>query len=315
MGATTVPLMFRHLWLLLGALSSASAFADAYDFRIYQLGNPQCIDRGTDGTCLLGATGYTPSANAHFRSFIRRLGGLMTSVNLAPPETLGHAGFAVSAELTGVDFKGATDPNEIPTQKLVDGAVLMPSIHLRKGLPWSFEVGARASWLEQSRMSIGTIELKWAVLEGFDYLPAIAIRGHLSKMLNTRDFDIAAGGLDLGMGKQFAIAGMATFTPYVGWNLVFVGASTGTIDFNPHRSLSAGDRPTAPSQDYYVFDPVSAASNANNRFYAGFRFIAGVLMLGYEFSYTVLGSFNDDTVGLVNAGTVQTNSGTIGFDF
>jgi hypothetical protein len=212
----------------------------------------------------------------------------------------------------------------MPTQSPIDGAVLLPSLHVRKGLPWSFELGARAAWFEKSRMGTGTVELKWALNEGFTYLPDIGVRAHVTKLLNSRDFDVTAGGIDLGLGKQFAIAGMVTLTPYVGWNLVFVGASTGNIDFNPGRSLADADQAGSQYTDYFVFDNVQAASNAINRFYGGFRFIGGVVQLGFEFSYTTLGSFNDSRVGTVDASCanrvtcmppVLAYNSHIGFDF
>lgn len=299
--------MFRRLWLVLGVLTSATAFADAYDFKVYQLGKP-----GGAGTIA-----ESPSANANFRAFARRLAAAMTSVNLMPPETLGHSAFAISAELSVVDLQGATELTQMPTERQMNGALLLPSIHLRKGLPWSFEVGVRAAWFEKSRMGTGTLELKWALNEGFTYLPDIAVRGHITKILNSRDFDVTAGGFDLGIGKQFAIAGMVTVTPYVGWNLIFVGASTGNVDFNPGRTLAEADAPNAQYTDYYVFDSVLAAQNTNNRFYGGLRLIAGVVMIGYEFSYTALGSFNDTRVGTVDLTkqAVLANNFTIGFDF
>ncbi|MGV3623984.1 MAG: hypothetical protein ACO1OB_24410 [Archangium sp.] len=306
--------MFRRLWLLVGVLSSATAFADAYDFRIYQLGNPAC--NAPEGSPCTGV-GYRADANANFRSFTRRLAAAMTSVNLAPPETLGHSAFAIGVELSVVDFGTAIDTINLPTTQPVQGAVLMPSVHIRKGLPWSFEVGVRAAWLEKSRMGAGTLELKWALNEGFTYLPDIGVRGYVTKLLNTRDFDVTAGGLDVGIGKQFAIAGMVTLTPYAGWNLSFVGATSGSVDFNPSRTLKDSDEikdPTA-NQNFFVFDPVMAAQNSNNRFYGGFRFIAGVVQLGFEVSYTVLGSFDDTRVGRVEIPAVLAYNSMIGFDF
>lgn len=306
--------MFRRLWLVIGVLGSATAFADAYDFKIYQLGNPNCA-ADSAGTCR--GVGYTPSANANFRAFARRLAAVMTSVNLMPPETLGHSAFAISAELSVVSLQGARELTQMPSNRQMNDAVLLPSIHLRKGLPWSFEIGVRAAWFEQSRMGTGTLELKWALNEGFTYLPDIAVRGHITKILNSRDFDVTAGGFDLGIGKQFAIAGMVTLTPYVGWNLIFVGASSNNIDFNPQRTLAEADTAGNQYQNYYVFDSVLAAQNTNNRFYGGLRLIAGVVMLGYEFSYTALGTFNDAQVGTVSLTNqpVIANNFTLGFDF
>lgn len=291
---------------LLVVLASAQAFADSYDFRIYQLGNPQP-----------NRTGSSDAANANFRAFAKRLAAAMTTVNLMPPETLGHSAFAISAELAVVDLQGATMPTQMPTERPMNSALLLPSIHLRKGLPWSFELGVRAAWFEKSRMGTGTLELKWALNEGFLYLPDIGVRGYVTKILNSRDFDVTAGGFDLGIGKQFAIGGMVTLTPYIGWNLSFVGASTGNVDFNPTRSLAEADAQNAQFTDYYVFDSVLAAQNTNNRFYGGFRFIAGVVMIGFEFSYTALGTFDDSLIGKVDLTKqpILSYNSTIGFDF
>lgn len=291
----------RLVPLALLALAAGPAAADTYDFKLYQLGNPQP-----------SGTGHTPRADANFRAFARQFGAAMTSVNLAPPETLGHSGFAFNAELSIVDFGGAT----LPTEGEFKGPLLIPSLHIRKGLPWSFEVGARGAWVEKSRMGIASLELKWAINEGFTYLPDIGIRGNVSKLVNGRDFDVTTGGLDIGIGKQFAIAGMITITPYVGWNLLFVGATTSSIDFRPSRTLEESDLPGEQYRDYYIFTSVQAAANTHNRFYGGFRFIGGVASLGAEISYSVLGRFRDATTGMdIDVPAVLAINSTVGLDF
>jgi hypothetical protein len=196
---------------------------------------------------------------------------------------------------------------KLPTVSEFTGPLLIPSLHFRKGLPASFEVGARAAWIEKSRMGIGTLELKWAVNEGFTYLPDIAVRGHLSKLLNTRGFDLTAGGVDIGIGKQFSLGGMVSLTPYAGWNLVFVGATTGTVDFNPQRTLTDSDAADPTRENFfYAFDAVAAVANSHNRFYVGFRFIGGVFQLGGEFSYSVISKDVDAVLGF---------NSTLGLDF
>ncbi len=287
--------------VVLCALAASAALADVNDFRIFQLGNPQ-----------QGGTNFNASADANFRSFVRQFGAAMTSVNLAPPETLGHSGFSVNGELAVVSFQGGS----LPTTGTYQGPLLMPSVHFRKGLPASIEFGARAAWINQSRMGVGTLELKWALNEGFTYLPDIGVRGNISKLLNGRDFDLTTGGFDLGIGKQIAIGGMVTLTPYVGWNLLFVGASSGNVDFNPNRSLTDADSPGGQFKDIFVFNGVQAFANSHNRFYGGFRFIAGIFQLGAEVSYSLIGSFKDDKTGkTVDVRAVLVGSGTIGLDF
>lgn len=304
-----------HLRSLVGAalLVASAASADPYDFQIADLGNPY-----------VGGFNYTAAANSNFRVFARQLGAALTSVNLAPPETLGHSGFAFNAELSVVDFGNQTV--KLPVEnKDFKGPLFIPSVHIRKGLPFSFELGARGAWIEKSRMGAGTLELKWAVNEGFTFLPDIAVRGNITKLLNSRNFDVTAGGLDIGIGKQFALAGMVTLTPYIGWNLIFVGASSGNVDFHPGRTLAESDAPTnnpstgtpAPGiRDVYVFESMQAINNTHNRFYGGIRFIGGVAMICVEASYSVIGKFRDKTTGLeVDVPSVLTFNATIGLDF
>jgi len=290
------------------------AFADPYDFQIAKLGNP---DRPLVGSEI--------SPDAKFRVFARQMGAALTSVNLAPSETLGHSGFAFSAELSTVFF--GDQQVQLPTESAFRGPMLIPSVHIRKGLPFSFEIGARGAWLEKSRMGAGTLELKWAVNEGFTYLPDIAVRGNVTKLMNSRDFDLTAGGVDLSVGKQFAIGGMITITPYVGWNLVFVSASTGYVDFNPGRTLAQSQEPSSkpgeaePFRDISSFQPVDPIDNSHHRFYGGFRFIGGVVMVGAELSYSVISRFRDKPLGENGSGldvdvpSVFAVNATIGLDF
>ncbi len=282
------------LTVLCSSFTAAADTFDAYDFRLQKLGNP--FESGTT---------FDRSADGNFRVFARQLGAAITSVNLAPPETLGHAGFAVSAEVSVLPLGKTAVP--LPTQGAFNGTLILPSIHVRKGLPFSFEVGARLGWLEKSRMGTATLEAKWALNEGFAYAPDIAVRGNITKLVNSRDFDLTAGGLDIGIGKQFALGGMITLTPYVGWNLVFVEASTGNIDFRPNRTLAQAERPSggcdAPEDqrsslcDIDTFKTVSWKQNSHNRFYGGLRFIGGAVMIGVEGSYSVIGKFKDTDTG------------------
>jgi hypothetical protein len=300
--------------------NAATAWADSYDLQIYKLGNPQCgqgsassFSCSSDIHAPSGGKGYTPNANGNFRVFARQLAAGLGSISLTPPQTLGHAGFAFSAEVSAVwlseDVSGA-EGVAFPTQQAqrcagmecpgsgyqagLQSPLWLPSLHVRKGLPYSLELGGRIGWLEKSRMFVGGIEVKWALNEGFTYLPDIAIGGRLLKLINSRDLDLTTGGFDVSVGKQFAVAGMLTLTPYAGWNLMFVGASSTPVDFNPDRTLAQSETQSEQFKDIYVFDAVSPGDNTHNRFYGGLRLISAPFMIGAEFSYTVIGSFKDE---------------------
>lgn len=286
-------------------LGSAIAVADPHDFHVADLGQP----------------GVVPTANDDFRIFARELSAGLTSVNLMPPETLGHSGFFFGAELAVANFQSTRF--KLPTARTFSGPMLLPSVHIRKGLPWSFELGTRVAWIDQSRMAAGTLEVKWALNEGFKYLPDIGVRGYGTRLFNNRDFELTAAGLDLGLGKQFAIGGMVTLTPYVGWNLVWTSATSNNVDFNRGRTYQESiASPTAQLSNTGVFDEVTLSQNQHNRFYGGMRFIGGVIQITGEISYSQLGSI--DVVDASNPSgpkvqhelpSVLTENVSLGLDF
>ncbi len=284
--------------VVLAVWGAAAVAFGQNDLRITDLGNP-----------LQG--GLALDANTNWQVFAKQMGAALTSVNLTPPETVGHAAWALSVELGVVYLNGVTpvdaDADGAPDPLNADqfhmptlGAgfqsrapLLMPSVHFRKGLPFSFEFGTRVAWLDKSSMFAGSWEIKWAVNEGFAYLPDVGLRIHGNKLFNTENFEVGAGGLDIGVGKQFAIGGMVTLTPYGGWNLVFVGAETGKpLDFDPTRSYADSiSTVDAMDQGTVAYDPIKMfqANSAHNRFYAGVRFVGGIVQIAVEGSFSAMG--------------------------
>jgi len=284
----------------LALIVPATAHADRYDFRLYQLGAPSS----------------DPAANKRFSAFMQELGVAITNWNLEPPETTGFAGFNFAFEypvslvndsgtLNGIRY-WPIDPAYTGT-----GALQMPGVHVRKGLPFSLELGVKANYIEGSNMVATTIEAKWALNEGFLYFPDLGARGWGTQLIGAREFTLTVAGFDLGLGKQIPINGMCTITPYVGWASVWVAASSNVVDFSPGQSET--DQFHAPNnasgtatQD--VFNSVDIGTNRHNRFYGGIRFIGYVLELGLEGSWAQV---NTD----VTSYTVATYSAKVGLDF
>lgn len=290
-------------WTAVSALLFAAwAHADPNDLQLSKLGNPTA-----------GGPGFAEDANANFQAFARSLGAGLTAVNLMPPETLGHAAFSVSAELSAVRFSSSL---KLPTSSGQPSNILMPSLHVRKGLPFSIELGTRVAWIERSNMAAATGELKWAANEGFTYLPDLGVRAHVTRLFGARDLSLTTVGVDVGVGKQFPLGGMVTLTPYGGVDIMGVRARSARIDFNPGRAYEdtlAG--PSAPLEGTAAYAPLSFGGNIHPRFYGGARFIGGVLQLGAELSMSQLGSA--DLPGGTDRripGVVAFNT-TLGLDF
>ncbi|WNG20128.1 hypothetical protein [Cystobacter fuscus] len=287
-------------WMALAVLvGGPAAYADRNDVELSKLGKPGETS---------AKTGF--STDSDFRAFARTLGAVMTATNLTPPETLGHAGFAVGMELGVVGLPGEASRPMVGERSAKEGPALVPSIHVRKGLPFSIDVGARVGWLDRSNLFAATGEVKWAVNEGFiPWLPDIGLRAHVTHLLNTRDFHLTAGGLDVGVGKQFPLGGMITLTPYGGIDFVGVAAKSELLGFAPDATGKA----TVVS----AYKPVSAGENINTRFYAGGRFIGGALQLGAEVSLSSQGAIPTGTNSADNRplSAVFAFSTTLGLDF
>ena len=277
-------------------LLTVNAFADGGDFQVYKLGNP------SDGT-----TGA--ASNANFRIMSNQLAAAISSFNGAPPETLGHSGFNVAFEyqVAQIDNNATYWPTTAP----VTPYLLMPSIHVRKGLGFSVEIGTRVSYLQSTRMAAATVELKWALNEGFKYFPDLGVRGYGTHLFGSRDFNLTTAGLDVGLGHQFGIGGMATLTPYAGWNLQFNACTSSVVDFRPDRPLA--DAITDPTADTSVFSTVSMANNMNHRIYLGLRFISYVFELAVEGS--VILQSKDSATGQIVMPQIFVFGGKVGIDF
>ncbi|MCY1042610.1 hypothetical protein OV208_14895 [Corallococcus sp. bb12-1] len=293
-------------WLVLAtALSGAAAHADDNDLQIARFG----IDR-------YGQENAAALASADFRAFARTFGAVINSANLMPPRTTGHSGYAFNAELSVVSLP---DSVFLPTEREQPGSVLVPSVHVRKGLPFSLELGGRVGWVEKSGMVTAMGELKWAVNEGFTYLPDVGARLHVTKLFGAHDLDLTTTGLDIGVGKQFPLGGMITLTPYGGLDLAFVSAASRTLIFNPDLTLEESQdddsRATLANGNAGAYARVSAGDNLTPRFYAGARFIGGALQLGAEFSVTSLGSFDVTGDGTRDLPSVVAFNTTLGLDF
>lgn len=289
--------------LLVGAVASA----DSNDLVLGQLGSP-----------IPGGMNYSPAADGNFRAFAAELGSGLSSYTLTGTHTLGYNGFALEPELAVVSFG---DSVQFPTEKPFSSPLLLPSLHVRKGLPWSLELGGRMAWVDKSHMAAGTLEGRWAITEGFRALPEVTLRVYGTHLFGAENFRLWGAGTDLSVGKRFAVGGMITLAPYAGWNLGWTHATSQMIDFNPGRTEAEAEAtPTAQLVDTAAYTSVAASNNFHNRFYLGGRFVGGAFTLGAELSYTTLGAIDAPDPAVPGSTTrglpsIVTFSTAIGFDF
>ncbi len=178
--------------------------------------------------------------SAAFEGLIKELGQALAPRLLEPAETLGQAGFSMGLSTSVQDIRNKADywgrampvPGDAPPPVLTSLAMQM-----RKGLPWSFEIGGGITHLVGSGMyALGT-DLKWALSDGLGIgdvrLPDLALRGSVNRLVGNRDLDLIVGGGDVTASYVVPLGGVAQLTPYVGWNLLVINGSSRVLDATP----------------------------------------------------------------------------------
>jgi len=164
-----------------------------------------------------------------------------------PAETLGWSGFflGLEATVTAIDNQalhfvcgienlpsGADDGGDGACdewQDNVDLATFVPAVHVRKGLPYSFELGFQIMYMANTELVAVGGEVRWAPLEGFrtgwmGFLPDVSFAFTGSYVMGSTELALGMLGGDVSLSYPFTISGQMTLTPYAGWQFMVVGA-------------------------------------------------------------------------------------------
>jgi hypothetical protein len=206
--AQTELLMLRQL-LTFSALAGACLASQAADFRLNNLDSTQ------------------------FKALVEDVGSLVSYRAQIPTEALGITGLDVGVSMTAArlhkidQYAAAVDG---ASKRFFNGAV-----HLHKGLPLGFDVGAFFSQGLDNSIQHRGFEVRYAVVDGGVTSPAIGLRASMTQLSNVENLDLSTKGLDLSISKGFVM-----FTPYAGVGLVRVNGE------------SAGRRETATLNKFFV---------------------------------------------------------------
>jgi hypothetical protein len=167
-----------------------------------------------------------------FRALSEDLGAALSYKALSPAEPLGITGFDIGVEVTATSvensetFKKATGGSSIDT---------LPNakLHVHKGLPLNFDVGAFYSAVPNSNIKLVGAELRYAFIEGGVALPAVALRGTYSRLSGVDQLDLNTRGLELTASKGFAM-----FTPYAGVGKVWTTSTPNNVPLLTEESFS-----------------------------------------------------------------------------
>lgn len=165
----------------------------------------------------------TPSANAaddidqidqliqtDFRRLSEDLGAALSYKAVIPATPLGLTGFDVGVEVTATKLENR-DAWDRASSGTAPDTLYVPRLHVHKGLPAGFDVGAFYSSVPGSNIQLWGAELRYAIIKGDTLTPALGLRGTYSKLSGVDQLDFHTKGLELLVSKGFVI-----FTPYAG---------------------------------------------------------------------------------------------------
>ncbi len=288
--------------VLIALATSSAAYAGEFDFRLNGLNpNNTANPQGILFSCAPSCT----ANNAAFRDFTTQLGFVFAPRLASPAETLGHAGFHVGAMWSG-SLVSSDQPYWAITERAQRGAgtqgmLQTLQLDIRKGLPFSFELGANFMWLADSELFAPGLELRWALQEGYKYLPDFAVRGAVNHMIGNRDLLLTTIALDGVISKSFGLGGTVNLAPYASWSIIMIAATTRVIDPTP---LDEGD-----ISNNFVFQERTATSNINHKLTLGLR------MLVYVLNVSVQGEFQMKPTYETGGDGVVTITTKLGLDF
>jgi hypothetical protein len=155
-------------------------------------------------------------SQSEFRLLSEDLGATLSYKPLIPAEPLGTTGFDLGIELSATKLANPVVFNAAISSGTVD-TLYLPRLHVHKGLPFGFDIGASYAAELDSNIKVWGAEVRYAILKGGTATPALAVRGSYSALDGVNQIKLNTTGLDLSISKGFAL-----FTPYAGIGKVWV---------------------------------------------------------------------------------------------
>lgn len=138
---------------------------------------------------------------------------------ISPAEPLGIVGFDVGVELSATKMEHSDLWKKAGAD---DSTLYLPRLHIHKGLPFGFDVGASLAAAPGSDIKLGGAEIKYAFVSGNVAIPAIAVRAAATRLFGVDQLDLNTRSLELTVSKGFL-----NVTPYAG-----IGKVWGTLTPN-----------------------------------------------------------------------------------
>lgn len=166
---------------------------------------------------------------SQFDDLSQDLGSALSYKPVAPSTTLGTTGFDIGLEFTQTNLaKSAPLWNTITNGGGTLQNVVIPKLHITKGLPFGFDISAFYSKVPTTNISFYGGALSYAILDGGIAEPTIALRAAFTKLNGVNQLAFNTKSVDLSISKGFVMV-----TPYAGIGKVWSKSSSNIASIAP----------------------------------------------------------------------------------
>jgi hypothetical protein len=232
------------------------------------------------------------TAQRMFDYVVQETAMIISPKALSPGETLGTWGFEIGLENTLAFPHTTADADEnMPTWDMFSawdmmtasgipspGVVYIPSLRLRKGLPYSFEVGATAGWILNTKQGILGVNGRWAPQEGWPNVPDVALSWGYNGLVGNDTLDLGVFEFDLTVGYTFNFGldrkyTSARFSPFAGVGFLTSHAKAKNVDFDllPVTGWGGKAEPGVVPADFRY-----------TKIFVGFTLVANQFQFGFD---------------------------------
>ncbi len=197
-----------------------------------------------------------------------------------PAASLGPLGIEAAYEI-GVSGVNATADY---WKKAVDepqSSLTAHSIHVRKGLPLSTQLGTSFTALQGTSLVAIGMELNFAVIDGFKHVPDVSLGFGGNTVLGwpaNSSVDYAVLGWGATISKSFGIAGLFALQPWVSYRGTATYVSTHQLSVNVHPGQLTGSEFSLPAAINFTDNKALDQNGA-----IGLRFVVMRMQFGGEF--------------------------------
>ena len=172
---------------------------------------------------------------SQFESFADDLVAALSYKTSSPAEPLGVLGFDLGLGVSLVRLENAESWG-VATGSTTE-YLPIPKVSLTKGLPLDIDIGAFVAAVPGSNILVYGGQVQYALMAGNPVLPAVALRGGMTRLSGVEQLSLETRSLELVISK-----GLFAFTPYAG-----IGRVWG--DVTPSSTAAATLQTLSPTQD------------------------------------------------------------------